>query len=110
MEENKLLIGHKIKSLRELRGFSQDYVSSKLSISQNALSKIEKGEIKLSFDKVCELATVLEIDINTLINFEPGNIFNNCNQFGVINTTFNSDKELISQLLEAKNQLINEKE
>ncbi len=110
MNDYKLLIGHKIKSIREFKGFSQDYISTKMRISQNALSKIEKGEIKLTFEKACELAEILETDINTLINFDTGNIFNNCNQSGNLNTIFNSDKELINQLLEAKNQIIAEKE
>ncbi|MBI2259275.1 MAG: helix-turn-helix transcriptional regulator [Flavobacteriia bacterium] len=110
MEEFKLIIGHKIKSIRELKGFSQDYVSSKLNISQNALSKIERGEIKISFDKACSLSKILETDINTLINFEPGNIFNNCNQSGVLNSYHFSDKNLINDLLETKNKLIAELE
>jgi transcriptional regulator with XRE-family HTH domain len=110
MEENKLIIGHKIRSIRELKGFSQDYVSSKLNISQNALSKIERGEIKLSFEKTCDLAKVLETDINTLINFEPGNIFNNCQQSGVLNSYYLNDKKLLDELLDTKNQLIRELE
>jgi transcriptional regulator with XRE-family HTH domain len=110
METQKISSGHKIKAIRELKGFSQEYVSSKLNLSQNALSKIEKGEIKLSFDKACELSKVLETDINTLLNFEPNNMFNNCQQFGVINTTFNSDSNLVQQLISSKDDLIKEKE
>lgn len=110
MSEDKLMIGHKIKTIRELKGFSQDYISTKINLSQNSLSKIEKGEIKLSFSKACELASALETDINTLINFEPNNMFNNCQQFGVINTTFNSDQSLLDKLLNAKDELIKEKE
>jgi transcriptional regulator with XRE-family HTH domain len=110
MDENKLIIGHKIRSIRELKGFSQEYISSKINISQNALSKIERGEIKLSFEKSCELAKILETDINTLINFEPGNVFNNCTQSGVLNSYNFTDKSLFEELLETKNKLIKELE
>jgi transcriptional regulator with XRE-family HTH domain len=110
MTEHKINIGHKIKSLRELKGYSQDYVATKLHISQNALSKIERGEIKISLDKASELAEVMEIELDSLINFEPGNYFNQCNQFGVINTTFQTDKKLLEDLLNSKDVIISEKD
>jgi transcriptional regulator with XRE-family HTH domain len=110
MNEQKIMIGHKIKAIRELKGFSQDYLATQLNLSQNAISKIEKGEIKLDFNTVCSVADVLETDVNALLNFEPNNIFNNCTQSGVVNTTFNSDQKLIELLLKAKEDIIKDKD
>ena len=53
MEHNKTelkkynyLIGQKIKAIRDLKGFKQDYVAEKLGISQSYISRIEKKVIK----------------------------------------------------------------
>lgn len=42
----------KIKKIRELKGYSQDYVANKLAISQRAYSKIESGETRLHWDRM----------------------------------------------------------
>jgi transcriptional regulator with XRE-family HTH domain len=70
MNEHKINIRHKVKLFRESKGFSQDYVANKIQLSQNALSKIERGEIKISFEKACVLAEALETDFDTLVNLE----------------------------------------
>jgi len=93
-----------------MKGYSQDYIARKLQMSQNALSKIERGEIKISLDKASALAEVLEIELDSLINFEPGNYFTNCQQFGVVNTTFQIDKKLLDDILNAKDAIILEKD
>lgn len=41
------MIGNKIKNIRELKNFTQEYMAEKLDISQAAYSKLEKGDIKV---------------------------------------------------------------
>lgn len=67
--------GLKIRQLRELRGFSQDYMASRLSISQRAYSKIERGEIKLDWNKISEIAVILEMDPVSLVSFDEHLVF-----------------------------------
>ena len=38
-----LNVSSNIKKIREIKGFSQDYVATKLDITQNSYSKIERG-------------------------------------------------------------------
>ena len=40
-------LGGKIRQIRELKGFTQDYLATQLGISQRAYSKLERDEIKL---------------------------------------------------------------
>lgn len=72
-----LMYGEKIKTIRELRGFSQEHMASELGIAQNTYSKLETGQTKLSADtlkKVAEILGVLPVDIISnqpaIINFE----------------------------------------
>lgn len=92
MNDEKLTtnIGPKIKKIREIKGYSQEYIASKMSITQNSYSKIERGETNLSLNKVMEICSILEIDLNTLMNFDEKMIFNNCTQSGNVgeNNTF----------------------
>lgn len=109
----KISVGHKIRAAREFKEISQEYLANKLGISQPALSKIENNEIKLDFEKVEEIALILGVDVNDMLNFDKANVFNNCNQSGtfsgVHNTfTFTGDeiKEVYEKLLEEKDKRI----
>ncbi|HEU4471170.1 MAG TPA: helix-turn-helix transcriptional regulator [Flavisolibacter sp.] len=62
--------GHVIKKYREMRNYSQKYVSSKMGISQNAYSKIENNITQLTVHHVKELSKILEVPITDLLNDE----------------------------------------
>jgi transcriptional regulator with XRE-family HTH domain len=93
-------IGEKIRQIRDLKGFSQEYISDKLGISQRAYSKIERNEIKIDWEKITEISKVFEIDPMDLISFDDNLIFNNCTQSGkFVNSQapFNIPEKLIEQ-------------
>jgi transcriptional regulator with XRE-family HTH domain len=83
-------VGEKIRKVRELRGFSQQYMADNLSISQKAYSKLESNETKLTLDHVSKISTLLEVDPIQLLSFDENLIFNNCSQgnFGNHNTYY----------------------
>lgn len=56
-----------IRSLRERKKYSQEYMGMKLSISQNAYSKLETGKTKLTIDRLVRIAAILETNISRLI-------------------------------------------
>jgi transcriptional regulator with XRE-family HTH domain len=110
---NVSTIGQKIKMIRELKGYSQDYMANMLNITQNTFSKIERGESNLSLDKAIEICNVLEIDINTLLNFDEKQVFNHCSQSGNFgnNNTFNLNsiekiQDLYERIIKAKDEEI----
>jgi transcriptional regulator with XRE-family HTH domain len=72
------MYGDKIRTIRELRDFSQEYMADKLGIAQNTYSKIETNQTKLTAEmlkKVAEILGVSPVDIlsnqPTIVNFEP---------------------------------------
>ena len=83
MEKN---IGIKIRKLRELKGYSQEYMAQKLAVSQRAYSKLERNETKLDWGKITDISTILEIEPMDLVSFDDNLIFNNCTQSGKLNT------------------------
>lgn len=60
--------GHVIKKYREMRNYSQKYVSAKMGISQNAYSKIENNLTQLTVHHVKKLSQILEVSITDLLN------------------------------------------
>jgi DNA-binding XRE family transcriptional regulator len=59
--------GANIKNARLYRNYSQDYVAGKLSISQNAYSKLELGYIRVKLGTLLLVSEVLEVPVNNLI-------------------------------------------
>jgi transcriptional regulator with XRE-family HTH domain len=75
---NTLAVGRKIRKVRELKGYSQENMANALGISTANYSKIERGEVKLSLDTLGSIIKVLEVNLETLMNFDELQIFNNC--------------------------------
>jgi transcriptional regulator with XRE-family HTH domain len=90
----------KIKNLRELRNFTQDYMAKELGLSTRAYSKIESGETQLTINRLNEIATILNADPMKLLGFEYENIFNNCTQEGDYNTIGTSTYQMNDRLIE----------
>jgi len=65
---NNAAIAANIKNARLERNYSQDYVAGRLSISQNAYSKIELGQTKITVERVGAIADILEVGLARLID------------------------------------------
>ncbi len=64
-------IAANIRSKREYRNYTQEYLAAKLNISQNAYSKIELGYTKITVERLFQIAAILEFDVSELIETEP---------------------------------------
>jgi transcriptional regulator with XRE-family HTH domain len=60
----------KIKSVRELKNYTQEYVAGQLDMSQPAYNKIESGRTALTFEKLEEIARVLGVGLEDIIGFD----------------------------------------
>lgn len=112
-------IGDNLRKIRELKGYSQEFIASKLEISQRQYSRIENNETDLSLSKLEFICDVLEITPQQLLGFDEKQIFNNNNQQGgnaaniLINAFSEREREqyerriahLESEILFLRNQL-----
>ena len=110
-----LKIGNKIKKLRELKNFTQEYMAQSLNLSPNGYGRIERDEVDVTLGRLEEIAKILEIDIFQILTFDEKQIFNinnNHNAFGFIqNQQFTNDEGfrlLITQLQEENKYLKSE--
>ncbi|KQB40078.1 helix-turn-helix transcriptional regulator [Flavobacterium aquidurense] len=73
-------IKNKIKSIRELKNYTQEYMADQLGVTQAGYSKIEKGKTILSYVKLVEIARILEVSVEDVISFDSQRYFNNFNK------------------------------
>jgi len=106
-----MILGHKIKNIRELKNLTQEFVAEKLDISQSAYSKIER-ETKISDEKLAQIAEILEVSTEDIKAFDSQKYFNSFNNVtGDKNGSFIieiEDTELIKKLYEDKIVLLEE--
>lgn len=56
--------------LRKRAGFSQKEIAEKLGIDASSYSRLEKGEIELTIDKLNKIAEILEVPVAYFFNRE----------------------------------------
>ncbi len=106
------IIGKKIRTIRELKGYSQEYVAGKLDIAQNTYSKIESNQTKLNTDTLERIAEILEVSINDLLSEEPIVLnFNGINhgaqgKFDLIEHFHSGQKDLYEKIITSKDDEI----
>ena len=61
-------IGQQIRSLREAKGYSQEYMADMLEISQSTYACLESGKTALRVDRLFQILELLDTDIATLLN------------------------------------------
>ena len=96
----------KLKQLRELKNYTQEYMATELGLSTRAYSKIEAGETQLTINRLNEISRVLGIEPMEILGFDHKNIFNNCNQEGDNSTMGTSTYLAPDKLMEQYEQRI----
>lgn len=105
------MYGEKIRMIRELRNYSQEYMADRLGIKQNSYSKIETNQTKLTAEMLQKIADVLQVSPLDIMNQQPAIINLQPNQgtqhaIGHIETFVSSQKELVDKIIESKNSEI----
>lgn len=94
-----------LKSLRNLKNYSQEYMADKLGITQSAYSKMEVGSVDIPFSKLEEIATVLGLTVEDIIGFNEKIIFNLKNNKKanglVINQMSANEKKVYQEYIES---------
>lgn len=93
-------IGDRIKKLRELRNFTQEYMAIQLEMKQAGYSRIERNEVDIPFSRVEQIAKILNISLLDLIGFDENKIFGNA--FGSLDTHTNERIQEIKTMYEAR--------
>jgi transcriptional regulator with XRE-family HTH domain len=105
-----LKIGNKIKKLRELKNFTQEYMAQNLNLSPNGYGKIERDEVDITMGRLEAIAKIFEMDMFQVMSFDEKQIFNITNSqnsyaYGFVQSLQTSSHEMCQTLI---NQLQDE--
>ena len=99
-----MVLGTKLKKIREFKNYTQEYMSEKLNMSQSSYSRLESNEVDIPFTKLQQIADILEIKINELIDFDAKYFLNSVNAQtinGDLNITSERERNLYEQQIES---------
>ncbi len=65
----KAAFGARIKSLREQKTWTQEFLAEKIEISTNYLSSIERGKENPTFDLLVKLSNGIEVEMWELFDY-----------------------------------------
>ena len=104
------MYGTKIRSFRQLRGFSQEYMAEQLSVRQNTYSKYENNGEKLPVETLEKIAKILGVTLADLISDTPIIINNQSSnqgsQVGHVENLYADQKELFIKVIQSKDEEI----
>jgi len=86
-------IHEKIRSIRQARGITQDFLAERLNIDTVNYGRIERGQAKLTVDRFKEICTLLGVPASTLLED---------NSIGI-----DQNKTLLEQIYEEISQINN---
>lgn len=65
----------KLKQLRELNNWSQEYVSEKINITPSSYAKMERGETGLTLERLEQFADIFNVEISEIVDPSKGNFY-----------------------------------
>ena len=91
-------IGKRIKKLRELRNYTQSYMSIQLEISLSAYSKIERDETEISLKRLEQISKILNVSVNGIMQFDEIVLIENANLNDSKSNRSSNTEPLIEQM------------
>ncbi|MFZ7187207.1 helix-turn-helix domain-containing protein [Avibacterium avium] len=108
----------KVRVMREIRQWSQEEMADRMGMSVTGYAKIERGQSKLHYDKLEQIANIFNISVNDLIDLDkrmPMWYFGENNNHNIANyySTDNAvhlELEKLKLIIENQQQLLHSKD
>lgn len=101
------MTGQKLRVYREFRNYSQEYIAEKLGITQNAYSRIETNQTRLTAERLRQVAEILSIPLTCLLSdSEPQLNFGNGSSDRHTLELLEHTKNLYDQIIKTKDEKI----
>ncbi|HHF4486408.1 TPA: helix-turn-helix domain-containing protein [Haemophilus influenzae] len=101
----------KICMMRELRQLLQEDMAEKMNMSPSGYAKIERGETRLQYDKLVQIAQIFNVSLSDLVDNDKGVIFfMNKNGNNTSANYYSGDHSIMFEIEKLKLQLIHKDE
>jgi transcriptional regulator with XRE-family HTH domain len=75
MEEFARAVGHRLRQLREARGWTQEQLAEKAAIGRSQICRYENGRFLPNAISLVRLADELGVTTDELVGIRPGDVF-----------------------------------
>lgn len=101
-------VGFKIKKIRELRNYTQQYVAENIGVSQAYYNLIENNKARLDIQRLYLISETLDFDLSSFWNCDPLNVLQEIeNEKNLeINSKVVGEKRILDHLLLLEKQLL----
>src|SRR5690606_24666104 len=91
----------RIKRLREVKNFSQNYLAGELGISQPAYAKIENGTTSISLRRLMRISQILQVDpIELVVGSEIATQMQDNHTFDYVKNLYLENQTIYQKLLQ----------
>jgi len=66
LQDTNMEIYEKIRVIRQSKGFTQEYVANKLNIDTVNYGRIERGQAKLTVDRLMKISEIIDFNVKDL--------------------------------------------
>jgi transcriptional regulator with XRE-family HTH domain len=66
IKDYRIKLGHKIRIVREKRGYSQEQLAEKMDINRTTISKIENGKFGITVDYLVRFSIFLDFEFKVI--------------------------------------------
>lgn len=87
-------VAKNLKTLRELHDYTQEYVADYMGVSQNTYSMMERGETRITIDRLETLATLYNMDITDILKLNDSMIIHNLHDVKDNNGVVGNNKDI----------------
>jgi len=110
MKSLNTTLNEKLRKIREIRGFSQEYVARKMDTEQETISYLETKQKNIPDETLRKLADLYGVTVDFIKNFDLQEFFNNNlnDQSGIffsIEKVIIDTKECVDKIFENMNSL-----
>ncbi len=82
----------KIRMLRLSKGYSQEYIASRIGIETVNYGRIERGQAKLTVERLLKICEILEVSPSDLFDEKQNQVLN------YLKKIYETEKEILSTL------------
>ena len=68
----RAFLGQRVRDLRAKRGFSQENLGGRASLSGKFIGEVERGEKSISIDSLYRVSVALAVPLRQLVDLPPG--------------------------------------
>jgi transcriptional regulator with XRE-family HTH domain len=66
IKDYRIMLGEKIRIVREKRGYSQEQLAAKMDINRSTISKIENGKFGITVDYLVRFSIFLDFEFKVI--------------------------------------------